>query len=346
MQKLKMIALGCGTLALALGAGHYMQSRSAVPPVAQDAAPAAPSLGDEHGALGGQAPVLAGAGAVELSSITLTSAAPQLPKAVPAPAALPELPDDRQAALGEGDALTATDALPAEEPAPGLSCDYSLTADVAPGAMVTLALDAPCAPRERFTLHHNGMMFTEVTDDGGHASMLVPALSRQAAFIAAFANGEGAVANAEVESLDAYQRVAVQWQGDSGVQLHALEFGADYDEDGHVWAGAARDVAAAADGDRGFLTQLGDAAQPDALRAEVYTFPSLLEGRDGQIALHVEAEVTAGNCNRDIEAQALQMQAGGGLKVQDLTLMMPECDAAGDFLVLKNLLNDLTIARN
>ncbi|MEX1233606.1 MAG: hypothetical protein WEB56_01300 [Roseovarius sp.] len=338
MQKMRMIALGCGTLALALGAGHFMQSRSAGAPVAQDTATPAPTLGKAQGAVHN--------GALELASITLTSAVPVLPATAPTPSPLAVPPAPREAALNGEPAQTLVDALPSEEPAPRLGCDYALKANVAPGAMVSLSLDAPCAPGERFTLHHNGMMFTEVTDDGGHASMLVPALSRKASFIAAFANGDSAVASAEVESLEYYQRVAVQWQGASGMQLHALEFGAGYDDAGHVWAGAARDVAAAADGNRGFLTRLGDAAQPEALMAEVYTFPSELAGRDGDIDLSLEAEVTEANCNRDIEAQALQVQASGALNVQNVTLMIPDCDAVGDFLVLKNLLNDITIARN
>ncbi|MFX0542378.1 hypothetical protein ACEWPM_011670 [Roseovarius sp. S4756] len=342
MNKLKMVAMGCGTLALALGAGHFMQSRSAVAPVAQQSR--APILGSS---LAQGTDTINGA--LHLSAITLTSAAPTLPSAAPAPGKLPQLPplsEIREAALNDAAGQTLTDALPAEEPAPSLTCDYSLQADVAAGAMVALSLDAPCAPGERFTLHHNGMMFTEVTDDGGYASMLVPALSSRAAFIASFPNGDGAVANAEVEGLVYYQRVAVQWQGNAGVQLHALEFGSDYTGEGHVWSGASRDVAAAADGNRGFLTRLGNAGQPDGLMAEVYTFPSQLAGRDGQVELRVEAEVTEANCNRDIEAQALQLQADGALRVQDVTLMMPECDAVGDFLVLNNLLNDLTIARN
>jgi hypothetical protein len=301
-------------------------------PVAKNVAAAAP-----------KAPRVAAA--LQLSAITLTSAVPTPPGVALAPATLPTVPV-REAALSDAPTAAISDALPEEEPAPSLSCNYTLSAVTAPGAMVTLSLDAPCAPGERFTLHHNGMMFTNVTDDGGYALMLVPALAQKAVFIASFSNGEGAVASTDVDSLAYYQRVAVQWQGDTGLSLHALEFGAGYADDGHVWAEARRDVAAAASGDRGFLTRLGAAGQPNALMAEVYTFPSQMAGRDGAVSLTVEAEVTPSNCNRDIEAQALQIQLGGALKVQDVTLMMPGCDAAGDFLVLKNLLNDLNIARN
>lgn len=337
MQKIKMIAMGCGTLALALAAGHFMQTASAP---------------DDHAAQDDRAPKVVAAeanngGALKLNSIQLTSAVPTPPGDAAGPAELPGAVDGVtiEARLGDT-AATITDALPDEMPAPSLTCDYALMADTAPGAMVALSLDASCAPNERFTIHHNGMMFTDVTDEGGHASMLVPALSRSAVFIAAFSNGEGAVASADVESLAYYQRVVIQWQGDSGIHLHAQEFGAPFGGEGHVRAGARRDVAAAATGDQGFMTLLGDARQPDALMAEIYTFPTGLGGRDGTVALMVEAEVTQANCNRDIEAQALQTQPGGTLKVQDVTLMMPECDGVGDFLVLKNLLNDLTIARN
>jgi hypothetical protein len=339
MQKIRMFAMGCGTLALALGAGHFMQSGSAPDIEASETTPQVPRSDIAQTAGSG--------GTLQLTSIQMTSTMPTPPEDAQAPAKLPATPQGAVQLAALSDAATVmTDVLPAEVAAPSLACDYTLTADTAPGAMVALSLDAPCAQSQRFTLHHNGLMFTQVTDGGGHASMLVPALAKSAVFIVAFPNGDGAVASADVESLEHYQRVAIQWQGDSGVQLHALEFGAEMGSDGHVWAGARRDVAAAANGDRGFMTLLGDATQPEPLLAEIYTFPSLLNGRDGAVALRVEAEVTQTNCARDIEAQALQTQPGGALVVQDLTLAIPECDAVGDFLVLKNLLNDLTIARN
>ena len=335
MQKIRMFAIGCGTLALALGAGHFMQSANQPDTAALSTAP--------QGVDAGTAPD----DTVELTSITMTSTLPTPPSDAKAPVELPESPEGtvRVAALGD-DGNTMTDALPGEVIVPSLTCDYTLTADIAPGAMVALSLDAPCAKSERFTLHHNGLMFTQVTDESGHASMLVPALAKSAVFIAAFPNGEGAVANADVESVDFYHRVAVQWQGNSGVQLHALEFGAEMGSDGHVWSAARRDVAAAAGGDRGFMTLLGNVGQSEALMAEVYTFPSRVAGRDGAVALSVEAEVTQANCGRDIEAQALQTRPGSSLIVKELTLAIPECDAIGDFLVLNNLLNDITIARN
>jgi hypothetical protein len=79
--------------------------------------------------------------------------------------------------------------------------------------------------------------------------------------------------------------------------------------------------------------------------AEIYTFPTANARRGGEVTLRVEAEVSAANCGRDLEAQTIAT-APGGLKVQDLVLAMPDCTSVGEFLVLKNLFNDLKIARN
>ena len=130
------------------------------------------------------------------------------------------------------------------------------------------------------------------------------------------------------------------------MQIHALEFGSEYGEDGHVWADSARDQSSASLGEGGFLSVLGNPDIDNAYVAEVYTFPTDVAKRSGEVVLSVEAEVTASNCGRDVEAQSLQISAGGPLKTQDLVLSMPDCNTVGDFLVLKNLLNDLKVAGN
>lgn len=324
-KTIRIVALGFGTLAIALGAGQFVQTQVGPAPVAQDRADLA-------------APDDA---APELSAITLTSSLPEAPQATMAPVDLPT-PQIELAALDTKPAPQ----LPSEEAAPGFACDYALTARPAAAAMVVLDLSVPCMPNERFTLHHGGMMFTDATDDEGRRSLTVPALSAKPLFIAAFANGEGAVASTEVTSFEYYDRVVVQWKGAGGVHLHALEYQADYDSSGHVWAGAPRDEVMAASGEGGFLTRLGAQDMPEAQIAEIYSFPSGLAAHDGDVALSVEAEVTAQNCGRDIEAQAIQITPGVAPRVRDLSLAIPDCNATGDFLVLNNLVNDLKIARN
>jgi len=335
----RLITAG-GTLMCALGIGYFMQNTANAP--AEQTAPVVASAG-----LVGAAPTLSmpetevdqvEAPAVELTDVTLTSAAPAKPE-VSAPSIAPKL-DVVEVALKDD----APDQSALKSADPVTACEYTLTATTDAAAMVRLALNAPCMINERFTLHHNGMMLSQSTDANGQSDFLVPALTETAVFIVAFANGEGAVANTNVPALGFYDRALVQWSGAAAMQIHALEFGSDYDGSGHVWRGAARDLAAAVDGKGGFITRHGDAGMDNALVAEVYTFPSGSISRDGDVVLSVEAEVTTANCGRDIEAQSIQKSADGSLTSQDLVLSMPECNAVGDFLVLKNLLNDLKIA--
>jgi len=224
------------------------------------------------------------------------------------------------------------------------SCEISLTATPIDLAMVDLHLSSPCRTDAVVAIHHQGMMFNEITGPEGDLSVKVPALSAEAFFIAAFDDGDGAVAVTGVNEVELYDRAVLQWQGEDDVQLHALEFGATYGEPGHVWSASAADAAIAADGQGGFLTQLGNAAAPQALMAEVYTYPSGLSARGGAIALSVEAEVTARNCGRKVEAQSIQVGPDIVVKTIDVALTMPDCTAQGDYLVLKNMFEDLTLA--
>jgi hypothetical protein len=244
------------------------------------------------------------------------------------PAALPPL---------LGDELTTA-------PQGGLDCTITMTAVPVAGAMVDLGLTAPCNVSERVTIHHHGMMFTEIVQPDGTLGLTVPALNENAVFIAAFPSGEGASAVALVNALSFYDRVVVQWKGEAGLQLHAREYGAAYFTPGHVWSAAAGDLGDTARGESGFLARLGREGAPDALLAEVYSFPAGTARRSGQVALSVEAEITGANCDTVVEAQTLELHDAGDLRVRDLQLSMPSCEAKGDFLVLKNLVEDLTIA--
>ncbi len=228
----------------------------------------------------------------------------------------------------------------------GLGCVATMSARPLAAAMVQLELEAPCAPLARLTLHHNGMMITEQTGPAGLLTLTLPALSENAVFMAAFDNGLMAMAKAEITSLEIYDRVVVQWKGPGYLQVHALEFGADYGESGHVWADAPRDMTQAALGQGGFVTVHGSAMSDQDLRAQVYTFPSGTAELTGEISLSVETQITAATCERQMEAQTMQISGGGPVNVIDLTIDMPDCDAQGDFLVLKNLFQDLKIARN
>ena len=321
------ILMSCASLSMALGIGFVMQNGAEVPGQTKTRQ------------LAEAAPI----DRIELSEITLTVGSPD---ALPAP--VDDVAPNPAATLGAETPVTRVAAAPQlENPSeldlpvlevPSRQCDPSLTLTAQPGAMVLMSVDAPCLPDQRVTFHHNGLMFTHVTDAEGQLAVSAPALAISAVFIADFGNGDGAVGHVMVPDLDQFERAAAQWRGDLGIELHAREFGADYGQVGHVWNGALDATQASA-----ALTLLGDRALPESYRAEVYTVPAAV-AQGGDIQLSIEAEVTAMNCNQDIQAEAIQWHPSGSLDVRELSLSVPGCDTVGDFLLLKNLLQDLKIA--
>lgn len=335
MSHIKEIATGVGTLACALGIGFVMQS-SETATERYGAASDAAVIEREFQSLDVETSLL------EVQDIKLTSGeynTANLAETVRVPAT------DSEVVTASAPEI----AQPSSGPVPFIAtenCEIEAAARPMAAAMVNLTLQAPCLPNERVTVHHNGMIFTQTTSGSGGLNINVPALADTAVFVFAFGNGDGSVAQAKVEDLADFNRVVLQWKGDAGFQIHAREFGSDYDGAGHVWAGKPRDAAAAITGQGGFITVNGDLSASEPLVAEVYTFPAAMENRDGGVALSVEAEVIQANCGQEIEAQSIELRASSKIRTQDLTLAVPDCDAVGSFLVLNNLLQDLKVASN
>lgn len=334
MKRSKGIITAAGTLACAAGIGFFMQSGD-------------PRYDDR--------PVLATAGAanavLDVQDITLTSAdlednGTQQAALDPLETPMPAPMADVVTASANVDDIIDGAGTSRLDPAINPSCEISASGRAVAAAMVDLSLDAPCFANERVTIHHNGMVFTETTSATGTLGLTVPALSTDAVFIMAFPNGEGAVAQANVEELDDFHRVVLQWKGETGFEIHAREFGANYGAEGHIWHGAPGDLVGAVTGSRGMMTRHGDFDTADPLVAEVYSFPASATAMTGSVALSVEAEVTPLNCGIEIEAQSLERGPDGQITTQNLTLPVPDCAAEGSFLVLNNLLDDLKIAAN
>lgn len=226
------------------------------------------------------------------------------------------------------------------------SCLPNFTAEAAAGAMVRLSMSASCQAGSKITIHHNGLMITEVLDAAGNLQVNFPALAEIALFMAELEDGTVSVATTEVASLGFYDRIALQWQGNTGLALHAFEFGAEFGGDQHIWREAPKTMDRAALGEGGFLTQLGNPGYPDGQRAEIYTFPSATVSRSGNVDVRVETEVTEGNCEQEIQAQALQVGPDAELVVRELVMTMPNCDIIGDFIFIPDLVQPLNIGNS
>lgn len=228
--------------------------------------------------------------------------------------------------------------------AAGSSCTPGYYVAAQPAGLARVIIDAPCHAAHAVTLAHAGLAIDEMLSETGRLSVTLPVLDSGQPFTATLDDGISAQATLNGASAAAFDHVVLQWQGDVGLQLHALEFGAGYDDPGHIWAGNPQEARRGIDGKGGFLLRLGDPRAGGV--ADVYSFPVGRMGEGGSVELTVEAEITAKNCGTDIVGQVLQRGVGGEIVAVDVTFAMPDCDAVGDILVLKNILQGLKIAAN
>ncbi len=228
----------------------------------------------------------------------------------------------------------------------GLPCGLTMTASAMPAAMVALDVIDPCQPMARVTLSHSGMTLTAQTDALGLLTIDIPAFETPAFFTAEMADGSTASTLVALPDMAGYERVGVQWQGDRGLQLHAMEFGAAFGEAGHIWQDMPGTMANVESGLSGALITLGDPTLSDPHVAQIYTFPRDTLRRDDAVRLSIDAPITAASCGQDTVARTLQTASDGSVVVTELSFTTPGCDAVGDYLVLQNLLRDLRLASN
>ncbi len=233
-------------------------------------------------------------------------------------------------------------AAPTEVSDLGLPCDISLSATAMPAAMVALDLMAPCRTEAVVQVMHSGMMFEAETDALGLLTLDILAFETPAFFSATFDDGVEETVLVGLPDLLEFDRIGLTWRGDMGLELHAMEFGAEFGGDGHVWQDAPANAEAAVAGDGGFLTQVivGDSF------AQVYTLPRATLREGDSVRLSIDAPITANNCAASVLARTLRTEGAGPVDITELTFTVPGCDAIGDVLVLQNLLDDLRLASN
>lgn len=330
----RKIAGGAAVLALALGAGQYLQGGAAKPgkPKAVDTELAALPQNIQ--------PVAAG------NDLTVAGKASALPAQPELGAPASEVESDVMPEVASTTAALPSTALPAkpETPAPQLAnadpCPVTLDVSNSANAMIGITLIAPCHAQERVVIKHAGLAITAKTTVTGVLFADIPALATDAQVAVLFEDGVVLDGTVEVPELAALRRFGVQYQAQDAFQLHAFENGAAYGGPGDIWAQNTRAPEPGVPVSGGYLTLLGDATTQTPLLAEIYTYPA---DRSVKSEVVVEAAITETACDREILGETINSDAGIAT-ISDLTVAMPQCDAVGDYLVLKNLAPDMSIA--
>lgn len=333
------------TVALAFGVAHIMQKaaerqvRLATVGALPGPIPASASLPTRADGAALLVP-----GGVTPPQPTVGSAYIALPQ--PPPDALPplRLPDRRIARLAPPTDLAAIP--PGDDEINldgfGLACDEDVRVTAAPDAALDIEIDAPCAAGATVRISHAGLDVALRLDDDGRLALVLPALQQAAEVEIAIADGVPAARQVRVEGLAAHDRVALNWIGPGRVALHALEFGSRPGEAGHV--SAQRPTGGSTSG--GTITSFGESDLPRVARAQVYSFPSALNGRAGSIRLAASVAVDGENCGKPLSIRAIRATGGEASLVAITEMILPPCSETGDILVLKNLFGDLKIASN
>ncbi|KPQ07272.1 MAG: hypothetical protein HLUCCA12_05535 [Rhodobacteraceae bacterium HLUCCA12] len=217
-------------------------------------------------------------------------------------------------------------------------CSVAVVITPEPDAMLDLSVYAPCDRGARIQISQAPLRFDAVIPDNGELRLDVPALAREAEVRVRFEDGRSKTDRTEVADADLFDRVVLAWRGEASLSLNAYEFGAVFGDAGHVHPG---NPSRSGQESHGFLTELGEDE-----RAQIYTFPSGLAARAGDVAIDVEAAITDASCGRPLSAELLELRSGADAMGREIRLEMPDCDGQGGFLVLKNLLPELTLALN
>ncbi len=310
MDRKRGLASVVALIAVALGAGQFVQSQATADAAGVTATP------DD------------------------ISAAPQtLTATEPAPMAKPAAPPVVPVAVTPPETASATQMVEPAKPAEPLAEDCPIHLDLVPqdGAMLGVTLVAPCHADERVILSHAGLTVTAKTTATGSLFTALPALDMAGNVAVTFADKTREEAMMPMPELQDMQRFVVQWSGDDRFALNAFRDGATYGEAGHLTAQPLAMLDGITEAGAAVVA-LGDPTVPLPLLAEVYTLPT-----DGKADLTIEAQVTAQTCGRELLGEMLDSR-GGKVTAQELSMAMPDCDALGGFIVLNNPRGDLTLA--
>lgn len=330
------------TIGLAIGAGHFVQGGLRAPGAATPA-------DDADGFV--PLPVRPGSAALlsprrkSLPQPTVASSVLRVPSPPAGVVAARSLPRDRLIPINAprdvavsppSDAQMSLDGF-------GMACGSEVAAAPAPGGMIRLTLRAPCDPGATATVEHGEISFKAALGASGQMTLDVPAFRTDARIRVSVGAAKPTELVVQVPDAAEFDRVALVGADVVAMSIHALEFGAGAGSGGHVSAQRPHQPSQS----EGTVIRLGDPILSEPKFAEIYSYPTAQSERQGTVRISVAARVTEANCGTTARVQTIH-STGGGIppRVADLSVPMPDCDAVGRIMVLKNIVEDLMIARN
>lgn len=211
------------------------------------------------------------------------------------------------------------------DPACALHLDLATAAE----AMIDLSLSAPCNLGEPVVIRHSGLVFSGSIGADGKLRAQVPALTQDALVAAYVGSSEIVLGKIAVPEVEDFLRIAVHLPASAIFDLRA-------DEGGQVYVASKTTPG----NDPHRIIWLGQGKTEDRLVSQVYSV-ALREYASPELT--VELRITPETCGRTIAAEIVTSRSGRLTQsVRDVAV--PLCGMAGDILLLKNLLPDLTLA--
>jgi hypothetical protein len=226
----------------------------------------------------------------------------------------------------------------------GTACSAYLRARALDGAMVELTLKAPCLPNSRVLIRHAKLSIAMQTGHTGDLIVTVPALEAKARFAVRIGTNDVLKATVDVPQLKDIERVAIQWEGDFDLQLHALEYGAKPGSSGHIWLGHTRAYDQATRLGSGFSARIGDSSLQNPMMVEVYSLPISRNTQVGVVEMLVSANATDKSCGKTHMIQSFRSTAGRLVGASGFQFRADDCGSTPQSILLNNAVRDVIIA--
>ena len=201
----------------------------------------------------------------------------------------------------------------------GFPCGPDLTATSGADAIIKISVSAPCKPYETVQITYAGMQLHLDLGLSGLAELSIPALTKTGEIESEFEDGTGLAVRVSTPEISQYLRVAVIWD-----QAH----------DARLTAIAPRHLPIA-------MHEIRDATGREL---QILSHHLSDAQRPGVIRLGLSAPITAENCAKARHATIYQRAPDIPPLTYDVAIAPTACDAVGDTLELKNILQDLKLA--